>query len=412
MLFRNTISGGAIDQASPAAPVCSDTLSPRTNLAALSASGEASVLSNGSLLLERSLSLLLALCAQVCTLVPNDSRPDVEAIQAALFSSSKEVLKVYHDRDIENPCAVSIVIRYFHAVCFHAVGNARVSWLVMGEAIRLAFEMHIHDESSLASLNPIERQIRRAVYWQLSTGDRSSSILNSRPICFHDLNFEQPPSTIYIQETPLQDQSRHGGSAVFEERLGIGFRLVSSLFSRATEVLMGLKALQQHLARCRSREVVQGFRRAIGEELLHFHTALDHLPDWLSCPWLWHDSTLSTTDFEYQQHGFWIQHVNLQITYPTLKLVMVQKATELGLVDALGYSDDAVLLAIQKTELANEVIVCVRRAPFEAIKVNGEPCVSSIYHSPNDIQPLSSCTGRKTTSGRSYYATDLSKSSQ
>lgn len=334
--------------------------------------------SNGFLPAERSLNLLVALSAQVCSLLPESIFSSDPSVRDDLFRASEQMLRLYHDRDVEHPCAASITIRYFHSSCFHAAGKTRVSWLVLGEAIRLALEMQIFDESSLLGLSMMERQLRRAIFWQLSAGDKSSSILNCRPLCFQNLNFEVPPSTMLVLETPLRDARSTCNGAGYEHGLWQGFGLTASLFDAVTDVLTNLKCLQHTAAaRTNSSELTNGLRKVVREDLLRFQCVLDDLPECLECPWRWTAAELSIADLEYQRHGFGVQHVNLKLTFCAMKLILLQKAADFGLADALGFSNDAVLLALQKIEIASEVVACLRRAPFDAIRLNGESCVSS-----------------------------------
>lgn len=348
-----------------------------TGLQAITMSENARAIGNGALSSERSLNLLLAVCAQVCALIPNHHLPSGDLARTELFSASEQMLRLYQDRDLEQPCAASVIIRYFHASCFHAAGNIRVSWLVLGEAIRIAMEMQMFDESSLFNLNPLETQFRRAIFWQLSTGDKSSSILNSRPLSFQRLNFESSPSTLLIQEILLRDPLRSCNGAAYERGLSYGFALISTLFDAVTDILTGLKYLRHTTAANTSTpQLSEGLRRVIGGDLLRFQSALDDLPIWLDRPWQW-TADLSEADLEYQRLGFWIQHVNLKLTYHAMKLILLQKASDMGLADVLGFSSDVVLVALQKTEIANEMVLCMRRAPFDAIRLNGESCVRS-----------------------------------
>jgi hypothetical protein len=41
----------------------------------------------------------------------------------------------------------------------------------------------------------------------------------------------------------------------------------------------------------------------------------------------------------------------------------------------LGVSEQPIMLAFRKTEIAQEMLRVIQTAPFEALKVNGESCV-------------------------------------
>lgn len=78
---------------------------------------------------------------------------------------------------------------------------------------------------------------------------------------------------------------------------------------------------------------------------------------------------------EYQRAGFWIQRINLQVTFQSLSLIVLQRFLDLKLLPLLGLSSEPVMIALKKTEIAREMLLAIQTAPFEFLQINGESCV-------------------------------------
>lgn len=328
----------------------------------------------------RSLTMLTAICATSSALIPPSLFPDGQVAAGLFLKASRDMLHLYEDEDIERPQAASVIIRYFHTICTHAKGNQRVSWHIMGESIRLALEMRLYDESTLAGLDPVEAQLRRAIYWQLHTGDRSAAILNDRPYTLHHLILDTPLTLLHMgpEDTHLLDTSRTHNSLPFVQCLNAGFNLSTRLFSSAAAVLFDLRLLNEFSTKTSgSGDLVRGQGAAIVDSVLDFRRVLDDIPSWLERPWL---AELGPDDetATYQRDALWVQHVNLKLTFHCLRLILLQKASETGHAGLLGYGEDPRLVAMQKTDIARDVLACIGGAPFQALQINGEPCVEKI----------------------------------
>jgi len=81
---------------------------------------------------------------------------------------------------------------------------------------------------------------------------------------------------------------------------------------------------------------------------------------------------------EYQRAGFWIQRINLQVTFQSLSLIVLQRFLDLKLLPLLGLSSEPVMIALKKTEIAREMLLAIQTAPFEFLQINGESCVEKI----------------------------------
>lgn len=331
----------------------------------------------------RAVSLVCAVCAFVALAVPEQLLGTGKNLAgaAAFLKTSRDLLSLCHDQDIQHPEASSITIRYFNSLCLHAAGNARVSWYMLGEAVRLAQEMRLYDETSLAGLEPPEAQLRRAVYWQLCTGDRSAAILNNRPFSLHPLLLDTPMRLRPLDDDHLNllDTSLPQNTSEHVQVLNQGFNLSSRLFEAASTVILDLQTLKDFSGRTSSgsTDLVRGQKAAIVNSLIAFRCVLDDIPDRIHRPWQM-DAEQVPTVFQYQQGCYWVQHVNLKVTFHCLRMIILQTASDHGFTSLLGLSDDGRLLAMEQAEIARDVLMCIQNAPFLALKLNGESCVEKI----------------------------------
>jgi len=158
---------------------------------------------------------------------------------------------------------------------------------VFGEAVRLAQEMRLHDESSYLGLDPVEALLRRTTFWQLSTGDKSYAVLNAQPYNFHEWNFNKPFSVSEVAEDEdgLLDYSLRHNSPRLAACVNIGFKLISRIFGRATDILMNLRLLADFMSKSRGlSELIRGQKAHLAEHIFNFHTLLDNIPEWLQRP--------------------------------------------------------------------------------------------------------------------------------
>lgn len=335
-----------------------------------------------SIQLERSLNLLTALGAAVAALLPTKLSVSGARVAAILLNSSRQMLRTFEDLDVLEPCANSIIIRYLHVQAIHAFGQMRVSWYVFGEAVRLAQEMRLQDESSYLGLDPIEALLRRTAFWQLSTGDKSYAVLNAQPYNFHQWNFDKPFSVSEVAEDEdrFLDYSLLHNSPRLAACVIVGFNLISRIFARATDFLMSLRLLTDFVSTSGGNsELIRGQKAHLEESDFKFHKLLNNIPQWLQQPESFDFSAFGNEAVAaYAREYVWIQYTNIHLTFRALRLILVQKALDAGFVDLIGYSPEPALIAFHKLDLARDVLTMIRAVPFEAIKANGESMVEKI----------------------------------
>ena len=324
----------------------------------------------------RCFALITAVCAEAAFVLSSRIFRKGSLVAPHFLQASRQTLNLYQDRDIENPDSSSLVIRYLHSNCTHAAGQTRISWHVLGESIRLAQEMHLYDEQVLGNLNPIESQLQRNIFWQLYTGDKSAALLNDRPFSLHEFNIRKKITLSNKSSVghSLLDSSRSQHSGLFESRLMAGFHLCQRLWSVASDLLLDLHLLYPRSTPldsvvCPSEEQ----RSQIMDVYLQFLGIIDDMPSWLLE--LDRLQGMTTEDEAYQRSAFWVQRTNLEVTFQSLSLIIIQKFFDLNLSALVGISPEPIMMALKKTDIAREMLLTITKAPFESLQINGECCV-------------------------------------
>lgn len=344
----------------------------------LGARDETSASAHLGLLEMRTFCLITALCSITCCVVPDTAWRAGNSLAWPLLQASRNMLACYQDVDIQAPESSSIVIRYYQANALHALGKTRTSWHVMGEALRLAQEMRLFDEATYQSVDAVEGQILRNVFWHMHSGDKSASILNNVPITLHRILLGSPITTeVYGQhQTQLIDAPRSPDSPDFEQQLCQGFNMCQRMWSTASDVLVDIQVLVHVHSRFNLDVPASGLAKAaITDSYMSFSRVIDDLPTWLRDP-----MSVNGPDDRSRmsrRRAFWTQRANLVVTFHCLRLILLQRCAEHGLSSLLGLCDDETMLAFRKTEIASDLLNAATGVPFEALQANGEPCVSS-----------------------------------
>jgi len=325
--------------------------------------------------------LITAVCAEAAFLLPKDIFPEGERIADALLQASRNCLATYLEADLEYPNANSVAIRYFHSNCMHAAGKPRLSWHIFGEATRLAQVMQMHEEESLQGLTVLEAEFRRRAFWIAYIGDKSAAILNNRPITIHKYSFESGITIGY--PTGIENETiLTPGSAVPDEEgtrnsFIAGFNANIRLWQSASDLLLEMRLLDsQKTANLLPRQPPTSEEsHRIDHLYVLFATSLDDLPPFLQYDQLMADSNKDNQRLSRLTRLHAIQATNVYVSLHCLKMVISQKFEELNYYPP----EQNEMLLLRKTDIARDLLRVIRDAPFWALQVNGEPCVS---HNP------------------------------
>lgn len=328
--------------------------------------------------LNATFTLISAVCSEAAFLLPKDILPDGEKIANTLLQASRASLESYREADLEQPSASSITIRYFHSNCIHAAGRPKYSWHIFGEATRLAQAMRLHDESTYQHLDPIEAELRRRVFWIVYMGDKSAAILNDQPITMHKYSFESGITAAF----PDDDDCCRGNTVASQSpealprpaSIMVGFNANIRLWQVASDLLLAVRVIREQ--RRNSSELAAADGSLTMEErydldplYVAFITCLDELPGFLQ-PGVFTSANGIDESASVTSTQFLVQCANLQISLHCLRMVMTQRFEELSYLTSGSQQAD-----LQKTEIVREMMQFIRRVPFWALQVNGEPYV-------------------------------------
>ncbi|ROW03956.1 hypothetical protein VSDG_00961 [Cytospora chrysosperma] len=101
---------------------------------------------------------------------------------------------------MEDASLHAVVSSFWLSTSFFEINQNRKSWLYLREALTLAQDMGIHDDSTYVNLSPEEALCRQRVFWILFVTERSFAILRNKPITFKKT--PSLPTTRHTYESP------------------------------------------------------------------------------------------------------------------------------------------------------------------------------------------------------------------
>lgn len=353
-----------------------ETAIPSSSVAGLSTSDASTI---------HAFALLTGMCAFVSSSLPSDFFAPASALAWPFLRTSREALRLYQDYDVEHPESSSVIIRHFHSNALHALGKTRVSWHIMGEALRLVQEMRLYDETSFGGLEWPEAQLRRNAFWHLYIGDKCASILQEGPISLHQMCLDTPITTIFDENMAcgLMDSAHDSSNVAFEDQLRVGFYLCFRLWYTASEMLIDLNLLTRLQNRSSSAATTSPdtttLRSSIMQSYFDFTSILHNCPPWIRDPSSSADTTSNEATARFRSRSFATQRANVFVTLHAFRLVLLCRFADRGFAEILGLTNDPTMLSLRKVEIASDVIDIVTELPFEALQPHGEPCVSLFY---------------------------------
>ncbi|KUI67212.1 putative sucrose utilization protein SUC1 [Cytospora mali] len=101
---------------------------------------------------------------------------------------------------MEDASLYAVVSSFWLSTSFFEINQNRKSWLYLREALTLAQDMGLHDDSTYINLSPEEALCRQRVFWILFVTERSFAILRNKPITFKKT--PSLPTTRHTYESP------------------------------------------------------------------------------------------------------------------------------------------------------------------------------------------------------------------
>lgn len=329
----------------------------------------------------RSIAYLIALCAEVGWMLPPTLCPYSygTTIAPMFLQTSRRCLDLCRDQDLLNPSASSIITRYFHSNCMHASGQTRLSWIMLGEALRIAQAMRLYDEAAYVDLDEIESRLRRHIFWQLYTSDKSSAFLNDKHFAMHQFILGE---NMTVKEPESTGLTLLSSCSYSEKMIIVGFNLCQRFFYHASELMFHMRYAAKHLDHHDPdpmRDISVSQRTKLIQSYVQLITVLDDAPRCLQSFAGVDDTSPGSPSEVSGLLGHQVQMANLLITNHHLRMLVTQRCAEDGLHSILGLPQDALLMDLRRSEIARDMVHVIRDAPFEALRINGEPlvCLSS-----------------------------------
>ncbi|KAH8881238.1 hypothetical protein GQ53DRAFT_754538 [Thozetella sp. PMI_491] len=153
--------------------------------------------------------LVYALCALTCFHMSGKSVQASQAAQAAGPDSWDKAGRFFLDECLstrqsydflEDLSLFAVISSFWLSTSFFEINQSRKSWVYLREALTLAQDMGIHDDSTYAGLGPEEKLCRQRVFWQLFVTERSFAVLRNKPITLKKT--PSLPTTRHPYESP------------------------------------------------------------------------------------------------------------------------------------------------------------------------------------------------------------------
>jgi hypothetical protein len=370
----------------PATPICHE-LSLRTNTSLrLSESNtdyrspanqsEMETESNVSLPSIRSFTLLTALCALTSYTVAEDVLPGNQQVGPLFFHVSQEMLNLHQEYEIEHPDWVTLAIWILHACSLYTIGKTQLAGHFLAQARWAVQELRLWDECSFQNLDPVTAQLLRYQFALIFIADKSTSIIRDKPIVLHEVSLQQEITAQFQekQRVYMLDPSREVNQSVFEEKLMEAYDIGRRMWSAAADLIIDIRDTTRTGRKRGAQEVSNADLLRLRDLYVHFTSILDDLPIWLQNPDYIRSSHPEVS--HYQVPRFWGRRADLFVAFHCLKLIILRHCIEQDVPAVLGLNHDVLMLALRKSELAQEFMGVVEGVPFGALQANGEACVS------------------------------------
>ncbi|KAH7008964.1 hypothetical protein EDB80DRAFT_717712 [Ilyonectria destructans] len=329
----------------------------------------------------RDITLIMAVCARIALGAPRDRQPVPGCLGAHFLHSTEEMLKVFEKWDIEHAAASSLTIRILLASTYHTIGRRSLSSHFHCQARLMAVDLRLYSEAVISRYGPLEAQLLRMNFWLLYRSERAIAILNNQPVLIQPamLDGEIDVALTGQHQVSLLDPVQKHNTPEFEERLFISYDLYRQVWTHALDFMLAVRYHgQKRSDNNNNNNNAHGADRL--DELTRLYFAfiggLDDLPTWLQNP-----NAVTGEDEEISSHHrrcFWAQRANLTLSFHCIKMVMVCWCIDTKVTACMGLSDQPAMLNMKKTEIAGEFLHELALVPFEALQLNGEPCVEKL----------------------------------
>ncbi|OJJ01781.1 hypothetical protein ASPVEDRAFT_887137 [Aspergillus versicolor CBS 583.65] len=344
----------------------------------------------------RNLTLLTALCAAVTYVVPESLLPHKSLAAPLFLRTSRSMLSVYEDYDLEHPDSSSLTIRMFLSSAIQiATGSRGVAFHILNEACIIAMRMHLYDESALEGKDPVEETILRNAFWQLYVCDKTALVVKDRPVTIHEPLFEGELSLQIRSQHPVSlfdyGQNTDNNNAGFEDCLLNGFHVIRRLWTMAARLIQSVESTRERSWDTYPHPRDSSHRAAqLSEAYFEMITLANDPPPGANSA---KDSPPSSgpampkhlSDILYRQRTSYL------VSLHTIKVLVLSSLIESNMTEIIGLSADPLTLAMRQVEQAQDFLNVLESVPFLHLQVEGEQCVSCSHPRQREFAICSSC---------------------
>ncbi|KAL2849734.1 fungal-specific transcription factor domain-containing protein [Aspergillus pseudodeflectus] len=322
--------------------------------------------------------VVTAVCAKTLLMSPSENSTSDPQWREPMFQASRKALALYSEFELENPTSGSIVARYIQTGYLHHIGKRSQSWLILGEAMRFAEVLNLHQKQAYeGDLDPWERELRSRLFWILYTADRSAGCIMRRVSSFcvneaHEIDVPFPDESF---DCAYSRESNGDPTELVSLSPIVGFNLNSRLWRQADLLFRELLYLRHRCTVGNMKLEAQDYAR-IRQLHIAFETCLDSAPAAFQLPVL----PLNPGS----PHGglpsgmIAVQSANIHVSFQCVRMRCLYAMEELCQASGLNYPWGLVDISLTKIELARQMIQVVNSVSIESIKANGESCAEKI----------------------------------
>ncbi|KAL3491000.1 fungal-specific transcription factor domain-containing protein [Aspergillus germanicus] len=320
--------------------------------------------------------VVTAVCAKTLLMSPSEHSTSEAHWREPMFQASRKALALYTEFELENPSSGSIVARYIQSGYLHHIGKRSQSWLILGQAMRFAEVLNLHQKQAYeGGLDPWERELRSRLFWILYTADRSAGCIMRRVSSFcvneaHEIDVPFPDEDFDYAQSGAAN--RDSTEITFSPI--VGFNLNSRLWRQADLLFRELQYLRHRCTVGKMTLEAQDYAR-IRQLHVAFETCLDSAPAAFQLP----PVPLTASPQVCPDPGMIaVQSANVHVSFQCVRMRCLYAMAELCQASGLNYPWGLVDISLTKIELAREMIQVVKSLSIESIKANGEPCAEKI----------------------------------
>ncbi|KAL5330378.1 hypothetical protein ACEPPN_003905 [Leptodophora sp. 'Broadleaf-Isolate-01'] len=340
--------------------------------------------------MEKTFTLLTALCALVMSVAPEPYIPQKAVLALLFLQASRAMLHTYQENDLESPDWTSLIIRVWQSSATqNATGRNGEAHHYYGEAEMIALRLRLYDESSVIQKSALESQLLRSIFWLLYLSDKSATAFDDRPCIINERVFGGELTLLESSDpaVPLLDMNRMISLPLLESRIQEGFLLKRRISSAAVDLITAIKScmrIQAHMSASHTQTETAGVEANgeatdlsnLAELYLEFAGLIDSFPLWLRNPDQYVDQCTDADGAYYQKMCFWAQRSSIMTNFHSLKLVVLQRCIDHDAPSVVGLDRNKISQHLKKIDIGRDFLSELQLAPFDCIKMQGEPAVS------------------------------------